>query len=74
MVVHIIQAESGEEVWSSDLPGEKADFSWSSNAKFLIFSNMIENEGNRLYIVSIDTLTAEPLLSQPDNWDGMFAP
>jgi Tol biopolymer transport system component len=74
MVVYIIEAYTGKAVWSSDLPGEKAGFSWSSNSKFLIFSNMVQNKGNRIYVVSLDDLQVEPLLTVEDNWDGMFGP
>ena len=74
MVVYIIEADTGKAVWSSDLPGEKAHFSWSANSKFLIFSNLVENKGNRIYVVSLDDLQVEPLLNVEDNWDGMFGP
>jgi Tol biopolymer transport system component len=71
--LRIVPASGGEPLWSSQLPGEKTDISWSANSLYLIFTN-IQNKQRRIYILAITDPQPAPLLDYPYTFFGMFRP
>jgi TolB protein len=71
--IYIVTASEGEPVWSSELPGENNEISWSASSDYLIFTNT-QDEVSRIYMLSIDDLNLAPMLPYADNFLGMFGP
>jgi Tol biopolymer transport system component len=69
----IVPASGGKPLWSSQLPGEKTDISWSASSQYLIFTN-IQNKARQIYILAIAEPQPVPLLNGPFTFFGMFRP
>ena len=70
---YIVPSLGGDPVWSSELPGENDQISWSASSEYLIFTNTQDNYV-RIYIVAIDDPEPAPMLPDPDNYQGRFSP
>lgn len=71
--IYIVTGSSGKPVWSSDLPGNNAEMSWSVDSEYLVFTNT-QDKVSRIYLVSIAEGDVVPLLDVSDNFQGMFRP
>jgi hypothetical protein len=71
--INIISTVDGALVWSSDLPGANYELSWSNNSAYLLFTNTYDDL-DQIYILAIADPDPVPMLPDPDNFLGMFAP
>ena len=75
ITIIVVSTESGEVVWRSYMPGQNNELSWSNNSAYLLFTNT-SDELSQIYLIAITDPDAGPLpmLPDPDNFYGMFAP
>jgi Tol biopolymer transport system component len=71
--VFVVSTADGALVWSSDLPGKNDELSWSNNSAYLLFTNT-QDDLSRIYLLAIADPDPAPMLPDPDNFLGMFAP
>jgi hypothetical protein len=71
--INIISTVDGALVWSSDLPGTNYELSWSNNSAYLLFTNTYADL-DQIYILALADPDLVPMLPDPDNFQGMFAP
>jgi Tol biopolymer transport system component len=73
MTLLVVSATDDTLVWSSDLPGQKYDLSWSSNSAYLLFTNELDML-SQIYLLALADPDPVAMLPDPDNFLGMFAP